>query len=127
MADLNRYPIADVTAMADTSGFNLTELRSPTFTDGLLDAKMREFYAGTLEQVVNPGQGTRDPTAVFVSTFTSGVGKDVSEIAIKTTEGVRALASGIPEAVRNLGKVLELSPFIIVGIGALAVLIFVAK
>lgn len=124
MADLTPFPIDEVISMATQSGFTLDELRSPTFTDGLLAAKMSEFRAGTLGQIVNPGQGTRSTTDVFLNTFVSGVGEDVTKIGVGIAEGTRAAAEA---AVRLPAQLLAAGPLIIGVAVVAAVVILTAK
>lgn len=64
MANINAFPTADVTSMAEFTGFTLTEIQAPGFTDENLVGLMNSFYAGDLTPIVNPGQGIRSPEAV---------------------------------------------------------------
>lgn len=124
MADVNRYPIADVTSMAELTGFNMTDIRS--WTDALLDAKMAEWQAGTLTGVVNIGQGQRPPEEVFRQTFISGVGHDVSEIGIALSEAARALGRAPGEIARRIEELGDLLPILLIG-GLAAALFILAK
>lgn len=125
MADINRYPISDVTSMAELTGFNMTDIRS--WTDTLLDAKMAEWNAGTLSGIVNIGQGQRPPGAVFAETFASGVSHDVSEIGIAIGNAANALGRAPGEIARRLEELGDLLPILLVGGAALAILLLTRK
>lgn len=117
-ADLDLYPIDDVVAMADSvGGITLDTVR--TWTDVLLAAKMNEYYAGTLAQTSDPGQGKRSAWAVFWNTLGSGVEADVVDAGAKIAEGVRRTGEAalkVPEGILQTAKFL---PLIAVGVVAL--------
>lgn len=106
--------------MAETTGFTLSEIQQPGFTAANLAGLMSSFYAGTLSQVVDPGQGTRPPEAVFLETFFSGVGEDVADIGERIAGGTRDTAGALLSAFKA-------APLILLVAGVVAVLVLTKK
>jgi hypothetical protein len=127
VADLNPYPIDDVVAMAEQTGYTIDELRSPTFTDPLLDAKMGEYYAGSLGQIVNPGQGTRSELDVFLDSFVEGVSGDVAEVGIGIAETTRNLGESVVAVSEGVLEFAKSTPLILAGAAVVLALVYLPK
>lgn len=124
MANTSRFPIEDVVSMSELTGFNLQEIEGGAWTNALLDSTMSQFYAGTLSAIVNPGQGTRSPREVFISTFLKGTGRDIAGFGSALAKQARDITKSVLEPVT---KLLKASPLILVGGIALAIILLTRK
>ena len=102
--------------MVETAGFTLIEIQAPVFTDENLAGLMRSFYAGTLDIVVNPGQGT--------AAGKPGLSRTLSFNLEVLAEDIEAATRRV---LKPLGSILDLSPLILLGGITTAVLLLARK
>ena len=119
MADVNPYPIDDVVKMAGITGFTVWEIEN-VWTDELLAANMEQYYAGTSERIVNPGQGIQAEDVSISAQFLEGVTGDIAQVADKAGEALGNIGQAIVKGTELPLTILEYAPLVLlaaVGVG----------
>jgi hypothetical protein len=115
MADTSIVSQAELEAISLTSGFAIWELEQ-VVADGNFRFLVDEFRAGRLGQTVDPQQAPPPPSVVGQLTESAAVGLgDINQ----------ALSEGVGDVVATLKSVGITSGILVVGIGLLALFVFV--
>jgi hypothetical protein len=107
VADTRTYVAYDVQQMAAILGFSMYEIEN-VWTDELLAANMRDYYAGRLtDHIVDPSQAVHAEDVNVASQFLKMTGEDLSNAA-----------SSVVSAGKSLLPTLSLGLIAIIGITA---------
>ena len=113
MANVVGYPAADTQAMAALAGYSVFEVLT-FWTTELYQAKMSEYYAGTLTQVVDPTQKVEYEDWSTTQLFAQETAADVGALGEKMREFWESLPS-LENVVSSLG---------LAGFGAIAIVAY---